>query len=289
MAQKLRKIPLFRFASVDELFRISGISQQARYSANARVQDKGGPAEYIQILLEGRFRSSDGAQGDRVLEPPAMLGIQEVLNGGTLKEAASAEVESIALVMAAEEFRTLLAANIELAQGLFRMLLQPEGAPGEVPSVGRASSFRFEPRDEPLRTVEKAMYLQTIPILSRATGSEIYEVSAIAKEIRLDPGKTLFEPGSPPAIVLVLSGQLAVANGSQNVVVDPGDCLGVDETLAGSAFPSPVRAVGAGKILQLDRESLFDLLADRMDLLQGLFGAVFSGGQGRPDVGIAAR
>jgi CRP-like cAMP-binding protein len=125
------------------------------------------------------------------------------------------------------------------------------------------------------------MYLQTLPILSRATGSEIYEVSAIAKEIRLDPGKTLFEPGSPPAIVLVLSGQLAVANGSQNVVVDPGDCLGVDETLAGSAFPSPVRAVREGKILQLDRESLFDLLADRTDLLQGLFGAVFSGGQGR--------
>jgi CRP-like cAMP-binding protein len=289
MAQKLRKIPLFRFASVDELFRISGISQQARYAPNAKVQDKGAQAEHIQILLEGRFRSSDGVQGEKVLAPPAMLGIQEVLHGGSLRETATAEVESVALVMAAEEFRTLLAANIELAQGLFRMLLQPGGAPGEVPSVSRASSFRFEPRDEPLRTVEKAMYLQTIPILSGATGSEIFEVSAIAREIPIDPGKNLFEAGSPPAIVLVLSGQLAASNGNKDLVVDPGDCLGIDETLAGSVFPVPVRAVSAGKMLQLDRESLFDLLADRMDLLQGLFGAVFSERQGRTDAETAVR
>jgi CRP-like cAMP-binding protein len=289
MARRLREIPLFRFASVDELFRISGISQQVRYAPKARVQEQGAPAEYIQVLLEGRFRLSDGVEGEGLLGPPAMLGIQEVLIGGRLREGANAEVESIALVMAAEEFRTLLAANIELAQGLFRMLLSPSAGPRIVPSIGRASSFRFESRDEPLRTVEKAMYLQTLPILSRAIGSEIYEISAIAREIRFESGKTLFEAGTPSAILLVLSGQLAVSNGTESVLVDPGECLGVDETLAGSVFPAPVRASSPGKALQLDRESFFDLLADRMDLLQGLFGAVFSGRQVRPGMEIAVR
>jgi CRP-like cAMP-binding protein len=285
MAQKLRKIPLFRFASVDELFRISGISQQARYAPNAKVQDKGAQAEHIQILLEGRFRSSDGVQGEKVLAPPAMLGIQEVLHGGSLRETATAEVESVALVMAAEEFRTLLAANIELAQGLFRMLLERSGANEGRGLADRTPSFRYEQRSAPLKTVEKVMYLQTVPILSHATAEELYEVAAIARETSLSEAETLFSAGAPASIVLVLSGAVDVScEGGANERVEAGACLGVRETLAGAGFPGTARVVVSGTALQIDREPLFELLADRMDLLQGIFSALFHG-KGKSPVG----
>ena len=54
--------------------------------------------------------------------------------------------------------------------------------------------------------------------------------------------------------------------------------------LAGASFADTVRVVEPGKALQIDREPLFDLLADRMDLLQGVFSAVFQR-QGRAHVG----
>ena len=127
LAERLRQIPLFRFVSVDELFRVSAISQQVRYETNSTVQEKGAQAEYIQILLEGSFEIQNGQHGAEHLDPPAMLGFQEVLEGTTIRNEAQASTESVALVMPAEEFRTLLSANIELAQGLFRMLLEQNG------------------------------------------------------------------------------------------------------------------------------------------------------------------
>jgi len=284
LVRRLKEIPLFRFASVDELFRIATISRQVRYGAGARVQERGVPAEYIQVLVQGRFRVANGREdGSEVLAPPAMLGFQDVLKGTPIQDSATAETESIALVMPAEEFRTLLAANIELAQGLFRMLLEPSGANDRTSSEGQAPSFHYEHREPPLSTVERVMYLQTVPILSHATAEELYEVAAIAREIALSGEETLFTPGAPASIVLLLSGgvELTSAAGSKQRV-GAGASIGVRETLAGASFAENARVVESGKALQIDREPLFDLLADRMDLLQGVFGAVFHREGGSP-------
>ena len=283
LVHRLREIPLFRFTSMDELFRIATISRQVRYAAGSRVQEQGAPAEYIQVLVQGRFRVDHGREdGSELLTPPAMLGFQEVLKGTALQGSATAEVESIALVMPAEEFRTLLAANIELAQGLFRMLLGPSGKQERAAYAGRAPSFRYDEREAPLKTVEKVMYLQTVPILSHATAEELYEVAAIAREIALVEGEILFSAGAPASIVLLLSGSIEISSAEGNVKVEAGACIGVRETLAGASFLETARIIGSGKALQIDRDPLFDLLADRMDLLQGVFSAVFHHEGGSP-------
>jgi len=284
LVRRLKEIPLFRFTSVDELFRIATISRQVRYGVGARVQERGVPAEYIQVLVQGRFRVANGREdGSEVLAPPAILGFQEVLKGTPIQDSATAETESIALVMPAEEFRTLLAANIELAQGLFRMLLEPSGTNDRIASEGRASSSRYEHRETSLTTVEKVMYLQTVPILSHATAEELYDVAAIARETPLAEGESLFTSGAPASIVLLLSGaiELASAAGRKERVAAVAS-FGVRETLAGASFAETARVVESARALQIDREPLFDLLADRMDLLQGVFSAVFHREGGAP-------
>jgi len=280
LAQRLRQIPLFRFVSVDELFRIATISRQVRYEASSTVQKKGAQAEYIQVLLEGSFEIQNGRHGAKRLDPPAMLGFQEVLEGTTLKDEAHASTESVALVMPAEEFRTLLSANIELAQGLFRMLLEQDG--GDVPpSRIRASNpggpVQAPPATEALKTVDKALYLQRVPIFARATADELYVLAAITREVSFQPDEILFSEGHPSSIVLVLSGSVVLESpaGGESVNASAGDCLGAEETLAGSDWSWRGRATSPGTALRIDREALFELLADHMDLLQGIFGAIF--------------
>ena len=279
LAERLRQIPLFRFVSVDELFRVSAISQQVRYEAGSTVQVRGAPAEYIQVLLEGSFEIRDGPNGNKRLNPPAMLGFQEVLEGGTIRNEAYASTESVALVMPAEEFRTLLAANIELAQGLFRMLLEQNR--GDVsPSRIRVSSpgKPGQPRlTEDLKTVDKALYLQTLPIFARATADELYVLAAITREVSFQLDEILFSEGDPSSILLVLAGSIALElpSGGESANASAGDCLGTEETLAGSDWSWRGKATSPGKTLRIDREALFELLADHTDLLQGIFGAIF--------------
>ena len=66
-------------------------------------------------------------------------------------------------------------------------------------------------------------------------------------------------------IVLLLSGTVELSSDDETERVGSGDCLGVRETLAGGSFLETARIVSGGTALQIDREPLFDLLADRMD------------------------
>lgn len=81
LARELRRIPLFSFASADELFRFSEISQQVRHAEGSVFQKKGAPAEYIQVLIEGRARISGAGKETEESGPPRLFGFREVLEG----------------------------------------------------------------------------------------------------------------------------------------------------------------------------------------------------------------
>ena len=277
LARRLREIPLFRFASIDELFRVSAISQQVRYAEAAHVQEKGARADYIQVLMEGAFEIDNGDAESEILEPPALLGFQEVLEGTAIRQEARARKDSIALVMPAEEFRTLLSANIELAQGLFRMLLE-ESHDDRPPSRSRPSSrVNPLPLTDPLKNVDKVMYLQTVPVFARATGDELFELAGITREVDFEADRVLFTEGHPSSIWMLLTGTVAMesARSDAAATLAAGDCVGVRETLAGSDWSWRARSTSPLKALEIEREALFELLANQMGLLQGIFGAIY--------------
>jgi CRP-like cAMP-binding protein len=56
-----------------------------------------------------------------------------------------------------------------------------------------------------------------------------------------------------------------------------GDVIGVHETLAGTRVEATVTVVEPATLLKLDRDELFELLADHTDLLQGLFSKLVRG------------
>ncbi len=282
LARKLREIPLFRFASVDELFRVSTIAQQVRYGQHSKVQERGAQAAYIQVLLEGAFEVTNAQQRTERVEPPAILGFREVVAGTTLQTDVTAVSDSIALVMAAEEFRALLSANIELAQGLFRMLLEEKKTEDPPPSQTRASQELQAPTPGvELKSVDKVLILQILPVFEGARTDELYELAAITRDVVLEPDKALFSEGHPSSIWLVLAGDVTLESrdGERKRAASAGDCIGVHETLAGADWSWRARATSSGRALQVERDALFELLSDRMDLLQGIFGAILRGAE----------
>ena len=284
LAHKLRQIPLFEFASVDELFRFSAFARQIRHLEGAIFQREGTPVEHIQILIEGKVIVTGQERDEAELSPPALLGFREVLEGTRLRETARAKEGSTCLALGAEDFRSLLSDNIELAEGLFRMLLSvpsAEGNPSLLKGVIDSDDVSVVARPG-LKSIEKILFLQQLPIFSHATPDELMELTTIVHEVPLVAGKTAFDRGDPPAIWIIRSGKLSMEPPESGDLLEAGagDVVGIEETLSGASTDWRALVEQDGLALKIERDNLFSLLADHVELLQGLFGAVFQSSAG---------
>jgi len=103
------------------------------------------------------------------------------------------------------------------------------------------------------------------------------ELTTVTHEVPLVKGETVFGKGDSPSIWVILSGKLSIEppESGDPLVAAAGDVVGVEETLSGA--PTGWRALvdQDGRALKMEREEFFALLADHVELLQGLFGVVF--------------
>ena len=63
------------------------------------------------------------------------------------------------------------------------------------------------------------------------------------------------------------------------MIARPGSTIGVSETLAGVSLGRRATVTADGQALRLDFTELFDVLADHIDLLQGLFSGLLQASQ----------
>lgn len=286
LADRLRRIPLFTFASVNELFRIALLGRQVRHEAGRVLYEKGRPAESVQFLLDGEVTvEEDRERADiRRIPAPAVLAFENVLEGSPVPATVRAVDTTICLSMTTDEFLSLLSENVEIAQGIFRLLIETGGASFETTTTapgervewqsvlrGRVPAELERRLATDIRPVDLVLLLETSPLLARATSAQLVSLAAIARPVTLKPGSDPLG-GLEPSIVVVLSGSVRVERqGSAPEIADAGDMIGLAETLGG--LPSSLRAevIAEGRGLRFTRSDLFDLLADHIDLLQGIF------------------
>jgi hypothetical protein len=158
--------------------------------------------------------------------------------------------------------------NVLLAQSLFALLLASER-----PRAPFVPSIRAGNADDraPLVAADGARLLRSDPLLARATASQLLALAAIAPEVTLRTGSVLFDVAIPPAIYVVLQGQVILEyDGHPPLTASAGSTIGVADTLAG-ATSWRATVFGDGRALRIDRDDLFAILADHVDLMQGLF------------------
>lgn len=266
LADRLRRVPLFDFTHVDELFRLARLGRQVRYEKGRALYERGEIVHSIQFLLDGRVTQTGGHD----IEAPAALGFEELLEGSPMPASITAADRAITLSLSADEFLALLSENVELAEGIFRMLIETRHLTagqtlirGDLPADMKDAAH--------LRPVDRLLLLQSSPLLAHATASQLWRLSAIAHERTIAPGAEALAKGGEAAILIVLSGLLKVEEKSQQGTADAGDLIGMYETLAGTRLDAAVTATTETRLLRIDRPALFELLADHTDLLQGIF------------------
>jgi AAA family ATP:ADP antiporter len=266
LADRLRRMPLFNFTSVDELFRLARVGRQVRYEPGHVLYERGSAATSVQFLLDGQV-TSDGEDGRYELTAPEALAFEEVLEGSPVTATVTATTRAITLSLTYDEFLAVLSENVELTEGLFRQLILSRGlVKGGAVVRGHGDALAGIPAGA-LRPVDRLLVLQSSPLLAHATASQLWSLSQTARQVTFPIGAEAVKADDAPAILFVVSGRLSTNQTSAG----PGDVVGVHETLSGSRFDYAVPVTEPATVLKLEREDLFELLADHTDLLQGLF------------------
>jgi hypothetical protein len=163
--------------------------------------------------------------------------------------------------------------NVEIAQGIFRLLLETRCAPAWRTVVHGDFTPELQRRvSDGLQALDGLILLQSSPLLQRATSSELVRLAAVARVVPLTAGTTLFKAGDGAAIYAVLTGRVTLSSDDgQTDVADSGDVVGMYEALGGRFMASQGTVAVDGSALRIDRGELFELMADHIPLLQGIF------------------
>ena len=180
---------------------------------------------------------------------------------------------TIGLSINTEEFLSLLAENVELAEGMMRWLIESHEAlsapvllPGDLaPEVQRKVATG-------LQAVDRVLLLQSSPLLKAATGAQLLRLAASARPVTFKAGADPLAQAIEPSMLVVLTGTLDVTTPdgrTQNA--DSGDVIGMFQALSGKPLGATISARADGTGLRFTRTDLFEVLADDTALLQSVF------------------
>jgi len=268
-ADRLRRVPLLRFASVGQLLRLARAGRTERPEAGSLLHRQGAAVSDVRLLLEGAVMIEEGEAPALPRAAPLALGLEAVLGGERHRETVRADAGAVCLTIGARDLLSLLGEDAALVSRLVRAVIEDSavgvlssGRPVE--ATGAAGAY----------TLEAVHVLEASPLFARATPDGLVRLARIAREVPLDPGSRLFDEADPAALYVLASGAATVEDGGSTALrAGPGDTLGVRESLGGLSG-GRARAEGAGMALRLDGEALLELLAADTALLQGVFGAL---------------
>ena len=267
LVDRIRVTPVFAALSIDELFRVAEVGQEIRHQAGREISRVGQHAGEVFFLLDGALEATGESGPGKELTAPAAVNVEEVLQGVPLRSTIRAIEHSIGFRVPAPVFLTMVSDNILMAQSLFRLLLGQSPyrlrttmvSPSQAVAIraGSSGSERLFPPD---------------PLLAGASAAQLLALRASASKVTLTPGAVLFDIDAPPAIYQIVEGELRLESPDQApILASAGAMFGVADTLAGT--PSGWKAVvnAKGRALRLDRDDLFGVMADHVDLMQNLF------------------
>lgn len=281
LADRLRALPMFDAVSVDELVRIAEAGTQVRHDAGRTIYTAGEVPDRLEFLLDGRVTTRSGDGEPTTVDAPAPLAFVEVLDGCPMARTIVTVDTCVSLALSTEACRTLLADNADLLRGLFRMLGGAVDAEARLVHHARRQDPNVDPLSrtaaDRLAPVEIVLALQRVEPFARLSSEALRHVAALAVAVPMAADARVFGPADATSIWVIVEGALSLESSSAAPVsARAGEAVGVFHTLAGLPIGREAHVIRPGLALRIEGDDLFDLLGQRSDVLQQLFGAMFA-------------
>ena len=278
IAGRLSRLPIFASVSVDELFRLAGAGRQSRHETGQVLGRVGVVPDGLKVLLDGGAEATGSDGRSRPLVAPATIGFEEFLQNRAAAEQVLAANVAVVLFIKNDELRTLLADSTSLVEGLFRTLLETGPWPLQHLTPGEQVDGAATDTRAP-SLLDKSLILRRLPVFADVSAEEALNLAAIARQVVAEPGDIVSGQADPPAICILLSGEMTLEVPDSTAVaplaVRAGDVVGLYETLAGVPVGRRQRIVHLTQALRIEREDSFDLMGQHPALPQHLLGALF--------------
>lgn len=119
----LSQVDIFANATTEELLRIAGITEEIAVGPNATLFREGDPGDALFFLVSGSARLTKcGSDVEGTVRSREPLGTFSILTREPRLYTATASEPTVALKIEREDFYDLLSQNIEIVQGIFRLL-----------------------------------------------------------------------------------------------------------------------------------------------------------------------
>jgi len=127
-----------------------------------------------------------------------------------------------------------------------------------------------------LTTIEKVIFLQEVDIFEFSSSENLSYVAAITEELELTTDQVLFEEGDiSDAMFLVVDGKIELARDSDVVMIaNPKDVFGTWALFDDEPRVVTAKSLENSSLLKIDKIDFFDLLADNVQITQGIFKAM---------------
>ena len=200
-----------------------------------------------------------------------------------MRHSIKASRPSIALAIPAEAFLSLLAENVELAEGIFKWLVDMRPSLlARVHTPGQLSADVTKRVEAGLQPVDRVLLLQESPLLAKATGAQLLRLAAIARPVTFKAGEAIGLGAANDAMIVVLTGSVTVEEeGGPTSTADSGDILGMFQMLGGIPIRATLTGASEGTALRFTHADLFDVLADETALLQAIYSGLSQAGMER--------
>ncbi|MBI4525589.1 MAG: cyclic nucleotide-binding domain-containing protein [Deltaproteobacteria bacterium] len=120
----LKSIDIFAHATVEQLGRIAGLTEEVRFEPNEPIFHEGEPVDAIYLLLKGKVTVEKNGQKVREMSEKQAFGTVAALDLGPAVHTVKAIDPVYALKLNAQDFHDILSLDFELAQAVFRALCQ---------------------------------------------------------------------------------------------------------------------------------------------------------------------
>lgn len=237
----------------------------------------GEPADVFYFVVEGEVRIEGNDLPPLVLGERSVAGIIDVLADRARTRDGVVTKDAHLLELPSEEWLNVLEDDAEFARGALRnaargahaalLALVPDGGFPEAPE------HEATPDLPALHLVERMLVLRSSPLVQRASAQALEELAETAKELRLEPGETLFERGDGVGrFCFVAQGTIALERDEPRIAArfGPGSLVGGVAAVTLDTEAYRAHAVTRAVVLDVDHDDLFDVVEEHFDLGRSL-------------------